>query len=81
VDPLHTENRSILIESVSKEGIVSVTGTIPGFGKTRRDLMTHLYACMIDQGADVPQQIFQDGTGVPCAVLSQCDFQPVASDL
>ena len=80
-DPLHTENRSILIESLSKDGLVSVTG-IPGFGKTKRDLMTHLHACMMDQGDDVPQQIFQDGTvrrTLATVTLPGAGAQPVAS--
>lgn len=60
-DPLHTENASILVDSLSQEGIISVTG-IPGFRKTKRDLMTHLHACLMDQGDDIPKDIFQDGT-------------------
>jgi hypothetical protein len=53
--------RSILIDSLATDGIVSVTG-IPGFGKTKRDLMAHLHACMMDQGDNLPKEIFQDGT-------------------
>jgi hypothetical protein len=60
-DPLHTENGSILIDSLSNDGILSVTG-IPGFGKTKRTLMSHLHACMIDQGDDLKQETLQDGT-------------------
>jgi hypothetical protein len=62
-------------------GIVSVTG-IPGFGKTKRDLMTHLHACMMDQGDDVPQQIFQDGTvrrTLATVTLQGAGAQPLAS--
>lgn len=60
-DPLHIENASILIDSLSQEGIISVTG-IPGFRKTKRDLMIHLHACLMDQGDNVSKDIFQDGT-------------------
>ncbi len=60
-NPLHTENSSILIDSLSKEGIISVTD-IPGFGELKNGLMTHLHACMMDQGDDVPHHVFQDGT-------------------
>lgn len=61
-DTLITDNNSILVDSLSKDGLVSITG-IPGFGTIKRSLMSYLHACIMDQGADVaPQQIFEDGT-------------------
>lgn len=61
-DPLYTANESIIIDTLAKEGIVSITG-IPGFGQTKRNLMTYLHSCILDQGYDTaPQETFKDGT-------------------
>jgi hypothetical protein len=82
-DPLHMENASILIEQLSQQGIVSVTG-IPGFRQTKRGLMTHLHACMMDQGDAIPEQIFQDGTvrrTIATVTLPGAGAQPVTYDI
>jgi len=79
-DPLHTANDSILVDSLSTEGFVSITG-IPGFGKTKRDLMSHLHACIMDQGDAFPQQTFKDGTvrrTIGTVTIPGAGAQPVA---
>lgn len=79
-DPLHMENTSILIgDQLSQQGLVSITG-IPGFRQTKRGLMTHLHACIMDQGDSVPEEIFQDGTvrrTIATVTLPGAGAQPV----
>ena len=55
-----------LLDALSQDGIVSITG-IPNFKETKRNLMTHLHACLMDMEDDpdavVPTtQYLRDGT-------------------
>ncbi len=60
-NPLLVPNESLLIDSLSTEGLISITD-IPGFGKIKRDTLAHLHACILEQGDAFPQQILRDGT-------------------
>ena len=61
-DPLYMENASLIIDELSKEGLVSVTN-IPGFAKVKKQVMKYLHACITDLGDDVvPSALLKDGT-------------------
>lgn len=60
-NPLHVANESLLIESLSTDGLVSITD-IPGFGNLKRNLMAHLHSCLVEQGDAFPRQTMKDGT-------------------
>ena len=54
---------SLLIETLSTDGIVSITG-IPGFQENKRNLMTYLHSCLTDMENDSNafQNQYKDGT-------------------
>jgi len=60
-NPLYVPNESLLVDSLSSDGLLSITD-IPGFGKLKRDLMGHLHGCLMEQGDAFPRQTMKDGT-------------------
>ena len=58
-----TSSNSILLDSLTSDGIVSITN-IPSFQQTKIALMSNLHACMmsVNDGDDVPTQLLDDGT-------------------
>ena len=58
-----TSSNSILLDSLTNDGPVSITN-IPSFQHTKINLMSNLHACIMsmNNGDDVPTQVFDDGT-------------------
>ena len=58
-----TSSNSILLDSLTSDGLVSITN-IPSFQRTKIGLMSNLHACIMsmNNGDDVPTQLFDDGT-------------------
>jgi len=56
---------SLLLDGLTNDGVISITD-IPSFKETKRALMSHLHACIMDIDAEsdkgVATQRFQDGT-------------------
>ena len=51
----------ILLDALSEDGIVSITN-IPGFAKLKKDTLTWLHACIMDQGDMNRKLTHDDGT-------------------
>jgi len=58
-----TSSNSILLDSLTSDGLVSITN-IPSFQQKKIGLMSNLQACIMsmNNGDDVPTQVFDDGT-------------------
>ena len=58
-----TSSNSILLDSLTSDGLVSITN-IPSFQQKKIALMSNLHACIMsmNDGDDVPTQQFDDGT-------------------
>ena len=54
-------NNQILLDALSEDGIDSVTN-IPGFAKLKKDTLTWLHACIMDQGDLNRKLTHNDGT-------------------
>lgn len=50
-----------VLDALSEKGIISVTG-IPGFAELKRDTLSWLHACIMDQGDTKHKLIHEDGT-------------------
>eukprot|EP00585_Thalassiosira_rotula_P012196 CAMPEP_0196141868 /NCGR_PEP_ID=MMETSP0910-20130528/10682_1 /TAXON_ID=49265 /ORGANISM="Thalassiosira rotula, Strain GSO102" /LENGTH=734 /DNA_ID=CAMNT_0041403097 /DNA_START=133 /DNA_END=2337 /DNA_ORIENTATION=+ len=50
-----------LMDGLTHDGILSITD-IPSFKETKKAVMSHLHACIMSVGDDVPTQRFPDGT-------------------